>query len=579
MFATIIKIVSLLNDRQLRLGILISLLMVFGTLLEMLGVGLVIPVLGVAISGDFVSFALVPESLANLLSTKSIEQIFVGGILAIALIFCIKNLLLLGLVWVQSSFVFSINQTLTERLFHYYLSQPYIIHVNTNTALRIRNITIEVNFLTQALKAWVMILSEVLVLVGVSAVVVFVEPLIALTVGSVFFIVSALYYSVINVHLAQWGKRRQISESGRIQVVKEGLDGIKETKIFGRESDFMSRFNDHNAKTIRTFHLQNFATQIPRIWLEVLAVLGLCLVAIVAINTGNGLDTVLPLLALYGVAAFRLMPSLNRCLHNMQTARFATSSVNAIYDDLVGSRNAISLDAIALPLIDLEKEIKLDKVSFRYDGNKSDTLTGVSLAIKRGEKVGVIGASGSGKTTLIDIILGLLEPTKGQVTFDGKNINSAEAKSAFKIGYVPQSIFLTDDTITRNVAFGFPDSELDTDRVWKSLEMANLAQFVKTLPDQLQTIVGERGVRLSGGQIQRIGLARALYNNPQCIVLDEATSALDIAAEKAIMDTVNKTLKNKTIIIIAHRKTALLDCDRIYRVENGQVFKEQRPLK
>jgi ABC-type multidrug transport system fused ATPase/permease subunit len=303
-----------------------------------------------------------------------------------------------------------------------------------------------------------------------------------------------------------------------------------------------------------------------------LAVGGLAALVLTMLAQGRAMESVLPMLALFAAAAFRLMPSVNRILGAVQTLRFNQPVIDTLYTDLQLAIPAANANPI--PATPFSEMLQLRQVNYTYFGAPQPALNDLSLAIRRGESVGFIGASGAGKSTLVDIILGLLTPDSGELRMDGTDIHVHLRNWQNQIGYVPQSIFLTDDTLRRNVAFGLPNEQIDDAAVHDAIMAAQLEEFVASLPDGLETVVGERGVRLSGGQRQRIGIARALYHDPAVLVLDEATSALDAATERGVMQAVDALHGTKTIIIVAHRLSTVEHCDRLYRLEQGRVVEE-----
>jgi len=305
------------------------------------------------------------------------------------------------------------------------------------------------------------------------------------------------------------------------------------------------------------------------LWLELLAVIGLSILVVIIIMKGNSIDTLLPTVGLFAAAAFRLLPSANRILGAIQSIRYVSPVIDTIYSEFNLFSNEIKKE-VNVPL-QFNNSISLDKVIYRYPETNSEALNDINIIIPHGASVGFVGGSGSGKSTLVDIILGLLSPVSGVLKVDGIDIQNNLRGWQDQIGYVPQSIFLTDDTLRRNVALGIDENQIDNDLVWKAICSSQLETFVNELPNKLETIVGERGERLSGGQLQRIGIARALYHEPSILVLDESTSALDTETENAVMDAIRALQGKKTIIIVAHRLTTIEHCDFLYRLEKGTI--------
>ena len=564
------KIRQLLTREQRRSALALAGLMMVGMVLETFGVGLVIPVLGLLTADDVAaSYPLVGKLFAAA-GLHSREQMVAAAVLALAGIYAIKTLFLGVLAWRQSSFAYATQASLSQRLFAGYLMQPWAFHLQRNSAQLIRNATVEINqFTTNSLQPVLLLLTETLVVIGISALLLMVEPIGALVVVSTLGLAAWLFQRTTREHILRWGKARQFHEGQRIQHLQQGLGGAKDVKLLGREADFLSLYREHSANASRVASHQNTLKQLPRLWMELLAVSGLAVLVLVMLARGRPMDALLPTLGVFAAAAFRLMPSASRLLAAVQSIRYTRPVVDTLH------REILLIEDAAQPTqsqpTPFEHSIALENVSFRYPGAAAPALDRINLVIRQGSSVGFIGGSGAGKSTLVDVILGLLTPAEGQVTVDGRNIQADLRGWQDCIGYVPQSIFLTDDTLRRNVAFGIADADIDDAAVARAIRSAQLVEFVGTLPDGLKTVVGERGVRLSGGQRQRIGIARALYHDPPVLVLDEATSALDTLTEQGVMDAVNALQGSKTILIVAHRLSTVSRCDQIYRMMDGKL--------
>jgi ABC-type multidrug transport system fused ATPase/permease subunit len=354
--------------------------------------------------------------------------------------------------------------------------------------------------------------------------------------------------------------------------LQQGLGGAKDVKLLGRESDFLAQCRLHNSGIARVGQRQTALQALPRLWLELLAVIGLAALVLVMLKQGKPLEALLPTLGLFAAAAFRIMPSVSRVLGAMQSVRYTLPVIDTLYSEICLLSAAKPLQR-GEPLL-FNKFLTLNQVNFRYPNTEAKTLHDISLTIPRGASVGFIGGSGAGKSTLVDIILGLLTPESGVVQVDDIDIQTRLRGWQDKIGYVPQSIFLTDDSLRRNVAFGLPDDQIDETAVWRALRAAQLEQFVRDLPEGIDSLVGERGIRLSGGQRQRIGIARALYHDPSVLVLDEATSSLDTDTERGIINAVRALQGEKTIIVVAHRLSTVEHCNYLFRLERGKVVEE-----
>jgi ABC-type multidrug transport system fused ATPase/permease subunit len=374
----------------------------------------------------------------------------------------------------------------------------------------------------------------------------------------------------------RWGKARQRNEGLRLKQLQEGLGSIKDVKLLGREGDFLGQYSLHNNRHKLASQYKSLLNLLPRLWLETIVVVGTAVLVFILVLRGRTIETIVPILGLFAAGAFRLIPTTNRIISAAQSLRYGLPAIHLIHSELaLGAPPPREGDSG--PLFVFQSEISLKGVEYTYANAPRPALHQVTLSIAKGECVGVIGPSGSGKSTLVDVILGLLPYDAGQVAVDGRDIRTVMRSWQDQIGYVAQSIYLTDDTLRRNVAFGIPADRIDDHAVRRALRAARLDDFVAAHPEGLDLVVGERGVRLSGGQRQRVGIARALYHDPAVLVLDEATSALDTTTEDEIMRAVLDMHGEKTILIVAHRLSTVERCDRLYRIEAGQVVGEGIP--
>jgi ABC-type multidrug transport system fused ATPase/permease subunit len=566
------KLWHLLSPKHRRAAIAMLGLMLIGMVLETLGIGLVIPALALMTQGELATKNPVLVPWLNSLGNPSHTRLIIAGMLILVGVYTVKALFLAFLAWWQARFVFGLQANISQRLFAGYLRQPYSFHLQRNSAELIRNTIGHASSITSVVQQGLLLLTEILVLLGISALLLIVEPLGAILVVSTLGLAGWGFNRFTHNQVLRWGKTIQHHEGLRIQHLQQGLGGAKDVKLLGRESEFLAQYCAHNAGIARVCQLQATAQAIPRLWLELLAITGLAALVMVMIGQGKPLEALLPTLGLFAAAAFRLMPSVNRVLVAMQYARFYLPVIETLHDELR------LLDASETPQrsqpLPFNRALTLDRVCFHYQSVEALALRNVSLSIPRGASVGFIGGSGAGKSTLVDIMLGLLTPVSGTVKVDGIDIQTNLRGWQDRIGYVPQSIFLTDDTLRCNVAFGLSNKQIDENAVWRAIRSAQLEQFVTDLPQGLDTVVGERGIRLSGGQRQRLGIARALYHDPAVLVLDEATSSLDIATENGVMEAVRSLHGEKTIIIVAHRLSTVSHCDYLYRLEKGVMVEE-----
>jgi ABC-type multidrug transport system fused ATPase/permease subunit len=554
-------------------------LMLVGMTLETLSTGMVIPAIALLMQQDISSAYPQLRPLFAALGDPSPTDLILKVMLGLVGVYVVKNLFLAFLAWRQTRFAYGVQAQLSQRLFTIYLRQPYTFHLQRNSAQLVRNVLSETSMLAEAILSALNMATEFLVFLGITVLLLTVEPLGTLTAVAVLAAAALSFYYAVRGRIERWGASRQLHDGLRLQHLQQGLGGAKDVKLLGRESNFLDRFREHTVQSARVGQFQATMQMLPRLWLEILAVVGLATLVIAMLAQGRETATIMPTLGLFAAAAFRLMPSVNRIMSAIQVLRYNLPVVKSLHEELSLIGAAPPSSQLGPRRIGLQSEIRLDGVNFAYPATATPALIDLSLSIRKGESVGFVGPSGSGKSTLVDIVLGLLTPTAGRVLVDGEDVQANLRGWQDQIGYVPQSIYLTDDTLRRNVAFGLADDAIDDTAVERAIRAAQLEEFVFGLPKGFNTMVGERGIRLSGGQRQRIGIARALYHDPAVLVLDEATSALDTATERGVMEAVNALQGSKTLLIVAHRLSTVAGCDRLYRLERGRIVAEAAPSR
>lgn len=563
------KLRGLLTATQKRAAAWLVGLMLIGTVLETLGVGLVIPVLALMTRGDVVARYPALAPWLDRLGNPSHDRLVIVGMLLLVGVSTVRALFLANLAWWQARFAYGLQADLSQRLFAGYLRQPYTFHLQRNSSQLTRNAIGQADELRAVVQAGLLLGSEVLALLGILSLLFAVEPIGTLLVVSALGLSTWAFHLLTQDRILQWGVARQFHEVMRLQHLQQGLGGAKDVKLLGREIDFLDQYALHNTGNANVGQRQSVMQALPRLWLELLAVTGLAVLVFVMIGQGEPVEALLPTLGLFAAAAFRLMPSVTRVINATQGMRFSLPVIDSLYEEFrILEANRPAQPGAPLPFSDA---LVLDRIVYRYPASESQALRGVSLTIPRGASIGFVGTTGSGKSTLVDVILGLLTPDSGAVHVDGIDIQTHLRGWQDQIGYVPQSVFLTDDTLRRNVAFGLPADQIDDAAVWRAIRAAELEEYVRDLPQGLDTAVGERGIRLSGGERQRIGIARALYHDPPVLVLDEATSALDTVTESRVMGAVRALQGEKTVLIVAHRMSTVEHCDRLFRLSHGMV--------
>lgn len=564
------KLHSLLTSVQRHDSYKLLVFMFVGMLLEIVGVGLIVPALMVLVEAESLSSLPVLSSFSEFIENNSRERLVVMGMIALSLVYFAKSCFLTFLAWRKSSFVYDVQASLSARLYSRYLYQPYTFHLTNNSAFLIRNTMHEVNALTNGNSAVLVLISEGMVLVGLAALLLYIEFVGALVSIGVMTVIGWILYRLTKNRLSKWGQARLVHDGNRMKELQQGFGAVKELKLLNKEEAFIAKYDLHNLGSAKLRKWQDALNQMPRIWLELLAVVGLALIVVQMIRRGSDVVLFLPTLGVFAVAAFRLIPSISRVIGALQTIRFTLPVIDTIYHEfsnLEDERETKSVTAMKF-----QDQISIENLTYHYPGKSSPALSGINIRITRGSIVGIIGSSGAGKSTLINIILGLLSPQTGGVFVDGKSIGNSVRDWQIQIGYVPQSIFLTDDLLSHNIALGVPESDIDYESMNYAVAASQLTDFVEDLDGGLKTSLGERGDRISGGQIQRIGIARALYLRPSVLILDEATSALDRDTEQDLIRTIRNLKGEVTIIIISHKLATLEISDVIYELKGGDVI-------
>jgi ATP-binding cassette subfamily C protein len=551
-------------------------LMVLGAGFETLGVALIFPFIALINNPDAAQQYRVVSWLYGVSGLHDTRAFLIWCGAGLALVYVFKAIYL-GLMYsTQYRFIFRTQVALSHRLLDSYMRRPYTFHLQRNSAELLRNVNSDVLWIfSGVLVPASSVLVEMLTMTLITAVLIAIEPVAALGAIVILGGLSAGFYTMIRRKVTDLGISQDRHNAAMIKWVNQGLGGVKEVKVLGREAFFVDAYTKSAAAYAGAMRFLRTAGELPRLGIEGLTIGCLLFVVVVILVTGGNVQRTLPILGLFAMAAMRLMPSLHRVVAGVTSIRYYTSSIQAVYQDLKDAEQDTTPECPARPgdggALTFARTIELRGVSYQFPGSVEPVLNDVSLVIEKGQSVAFVGSSGVGKTTVVDVILGLLPPTKGQVVVDGIDVHRDPAAWQRTVGYIPQRIYLSDDSIRRNIAFGLSDDIIDDERVWAAVQSAQLEAWVAHLPEGLDTVVGEHGVRLSGGQRQRIGIARALYHDPLVLVLDEATSSLDNETESAITTAITQLGRQKTIIMIAHRLTTVRHCDRLFFMKGGRV--------
>lgn len=569
------KLIGLLSPKDRGRALSLLALMIVGMAFETLGIGLVLPVLQLLAQPEALTTSKLLRPVYEFVGRPEPREMVLAGVAGLVAVYFCKSVFLGFLYWIQMRFAFRLQADVSERLFDTYLRQPYTFHLQRNSAELMRNIVIEVaQLIANCVLPALILATETLVLVGLFVLLFAIEPVGAMAAMLVIGAAGWVFHRVTGRYLVHWGQVRQGHEALRLQRIQEGLAGAKDVILSGREGEFIRQYRIHNDGAADVTEKQKTLQKLPQLWFELLAISGMATLIVVMLGRGVAMADMLSTVGLFAAASFRMLPSANRIASAVQSLRYGMPVIDVVSAEL--QLPVISADGKAGTPLPFERQVEFDRVSYRYPAGERLAIEDLSLEIRCGETIGLIGASGAGKSTVVDLFLGLIQPQSGTIRVDGVDIASRLRDWQVRIGYVPQSIFLSDDSVRRNVGFGLADADIDDTLVWHALRLAQLAEFVEFLPDRLETRLGERGVRLSGGQRQRIGIARALYHNPSVLVLDEATSALDTETEREVMEAVWALQGRKTILIVAHRLSTLARCNHIYRLgEDGMGMAEK----
>ena len=558
---------SLLAEAERRKVFILSVFLVFGMVLEVMSVGALIPLIQVLTQSNLQS----KYPLMNQVFPNSSDQFIVTMVLlGVVCVFLFKEILLGFSLWMQRGFIARLETRFQTEQFDRYTREPYEFHLTNNSSLLSRNILNSSNFINNVLDPIFMLLTDGFVTVALCVALVVIEPIaMFVTICSVG-AVAMVFHGFSKQRIEKWGVERQLQDGMKLQQMNETFGGMKEIVMTGRGDYFRTRFSSNIGGLSHLNRKFTTLLGIPRLYLELLSVAGLAVLVLSMLALGRTSESLLPLLALFAGGAFRLMPAINRITFAFQSLRMGRPIVGVVQEDILRVASSVPNVEVGKP-VRFDHVIRFEDVTYSYPNTERTVIDGVSFEIKKGSEVGIIGTTGAGKSTIVDILLGLLKPTRGKVTVDGVDISTNIRSWQDLFGYVPHTIFLIDSSIRSNIAFGIDEQNIDDEKVVRALELAQLKEFVDELPAGMNELVGERGVRLSGGQRQRIGIARALYLDPPILVFDEATSALDMETEKEVMRSLDHLRTNKTILIVTHRTSALEHCDQTISVNEGKL--------
>lgn len=567
------KMNYILNKKQKWQLVGILFLIVIGSVLELVGVSAILPLINVVMQPEVIINNQYYAFVANFFNiSKTADFIYLSsGVLCV--VYILKNVYLVLSKKIQLTFSYGIQRCISIKLMDCYLHQNYLYHVEHNVSELQRNISSDVRqFLLTILNA-MNLLVEILTCIMLMTFLLVADTATTVFVAGMLLIILLIFWSIYRKLQVEYGCTARTASERMARWLLQSFAGIKEIKVLNREDFFLKKYDAAFGESATANRDSNVVSMLPKHIIEPICVCSMLIAMCFRISQGTNVESFVVTLALFAATAMRLLPSFNRITEYMGAIMFNKTSIDNVFEDLKEAQElgGERVKGRYSEKLSFQNEIQVSELFFTYPNTTKKVFSDASVVIKKNKSVAFVGSSGAGKTTLADIIIGLLEPEKGQVLVD--NIDIFEHLDAWHkaIGYIPQMIYLMDDTIRANVVFGVSEDEIDDEKVWRALERAELADFIKELEDGIYTRVGDRGIRLSGGQRQRIGIARALYMEPEVLILDEATSALDNETEAAVMESIENLQGKTTMIIIAHRLTTIKNCDEIYEVERGKI--------
>ena len=572
------RIYDIYTPQQRRGSVIVFLMLLIGSLLEMLGVYIIVPLVQVILLPESMLKSQSWQWLWQFLHVEDETGLVLWGSAGAVAVYIVKNGYMSFLSYYKNHFYRKVEKEISMRLMNSYLSREYTFHINTNTSVLLRSIVYDITGVSASMASIFTIIME-----SMSAVLIIIVLLttdfgmaIVLAISAIFalLVIVATFHKIMKAE----GKRAVTYSQLCLKAVNEAFNGIKDVMVTRRQAFFAESYNEAVSGKNKSNAAKNFASECPAYVIEGICITAFIVMLCVKSLTGvNGAEFVSNAAA-FAIAAFRILPSVGTITNNYNVIVYYQTMVEGVYQNIFEAKEfdennepvRISSENISA----FHSEIRLENVSWKYPNAEGYVIEGLNMVIPKGHAVGFVGASGAGKTTLADMILGLLPTMTGAIRMDGADIKSIPVTWSRTIGYVPQSVYLTDDTIRNNVAFGIEQEQIDDALVWKALQQAQLKTFVESLPQGIDTIVGERGIKFSGGQRQRVAIARALYYDPAILVLDEATSALDNETESAVMEAIESLQGHKTLIIVAHRLTTIKSCDEVYEIADGKAVKK-----
>ena len=576
------QIFSILDKNDKFHFFLLLFLIFISMFLEMLSIGLIVPIITLVLESDQSFFSQFNFLILNnfLLLNKETQIILV--LVIFAFVYFVKSVYLTLLTVYLNSFSYNLKAKLSKNLLKSYLNKKFQFYIENNSSKLLRNIKDEPDlFVIQVFKPLLILFVDFFLVIGVLAVLIFYEPKISSLLLIILILIGSIFIKITNKKITQHGYLRQKNDASRIKIISQAFNSIVEIMILNVRKTIVSKYKSPNDTSANAVKLNTIFQELPRVWLEMTGVTGALFLTYVMFLFDRGLDEIIPVLGLFSLAAFKTLPTSNRILASLTSIKFAKPVIGIIKKNLQKNINKKYKKKSKTSLVDFKKNIIFKNVNFLFNENKNKKLIfkNLNFKIKKNSSVAIIGESGSGKSTLLNLLLGFFNPSSGQILIDNKNLKKINSGWLNNIGYVSQLTTIIDDTIKRNIAFGKNDSEIDKKKLRDAVHKSNLSKFINNLPRGMNTILGERGIKISGGQRQRITIARALYYNPSIIIFDEATNALDVVTENIIINEILKLKEDKTVIFVTHRTNNLNKFDIVYQVKNHRLIKKSNVNK
>ena len=570
------KFNKVLNKKQKSRVVVLIFMILIGAVLETLGVSMIYPLIETVMMPEVFEQNAMIVWICNVLGYTSAEQFVTFMLLALIFIFIFKNLYLLLLYYVQHSFITNSQYRISRDLLKVYLNRPYEFYLNASTGDIMRTVYSDSTGIFNLLLQCMQFITEFMVAIFLGTYLLIIDPVMTIVMGILLVGITLLSSAFLKPRISRIGEESRQQQSKMYKTIMQSINSVKDVKVYAKEDAFLGIYRKYGKRYYNLARDHEVLSSVPRLAIEAFSLSGVLAYMAVMMKLGQNVQTMVPQLSAFAVAAVRLLPSASRINTYLANIAYYRPTLDYVYANVELPKNVDERAAEAKAVTETDKLkfhdcIKVEQLYYKYPNTDKYIFENARMQVPYGKSVGIMGPSGAGKTTVVDIMLGLLKVESGTITCDGVNVLEHYGQWLANIGYISQTINMVDDTIRANIAFGVDVDDIDDARVWQVLEEAQLADFVRNLPNGINTVIGERGVRISGGQRQRVGIARALYHDPEILILDEATSALDNDTEAAIMEAIENFHGRKTMLIIAHRLKTIENCDIIYKVENGKI--------